>query len=186
VRLLALSLLFSAFCLITPAQNLPDKINGYKLHQADILVTRLPLSSAASEPDAVVSVASPKAAQIGLTGVSFEVSAEFLSKKESGKVDLVTFKDLSVNGLSLYVEEYAHPFEFKNGKPVSIPKPAKVSIRTTSIPRAALNELMNSPKELVVTGTAFVFARFKKFGFTFKRVVPVKIDLKFANPLRSL
>lgn len=186
MRFLALSFLLSAFCLTAPAQDWPDKINGYKLHEANIIVTSLPLSSAASEPDAIISVALPKAAQIGLTGVSFEVSAEFLSKKESGKVDLVTFKDLEVNGLSLYVEEYAHPFEFKNGKPVSIPKPAKVSIRTTSIPRAALNELLNSPKELAVSGTAFVFARFKKFGFTFKRVIPVKIDLKFANPLRSL
>jgi hypothetical protein len=49
-----------------------------------------------------------------------------------------------------------------------------------------MNELINSPNELVVTGTAFVFGKFKKFGFTFKRVVPVKIDLKFKNPLRSL
>ena len=110
----------------------------------------------------------------------------FLRKKESGKVDFITFRNISINGLALNVDEYRHAFEFKKGTPLSIPRPARISIPSSALPRALLNELITSPKELSVIGTAFVFGRFKKFGFTFKRVVPVAIDLKMANPLKSL
>lgn len=168
------------------AQDWPDKINGYKLHKAEIVVTNSSIRAADNRGDAVVFVDVPKVVDIGLGGISFEIMAEFVSRNESGKVDLVTFKDLNVNGLALDVEDYRHSFAFKKEKRVSLPLPAKVSIKTMSIPRAALSELMGSPNELAVTGRAFVFGKFKKFGFSFKRVVPVTIDLKFNNPLRSI
>ena len=52
--------------------------------------------------------------------------------------------------------------------------------------RAARRELIESKKEWQVTGTVFIFGKFKKFGFGFKRVVPVKINLKIDNPLKTL
>ncbi len=185
MRFIALIFLCLAFGLSAAGQDWPDKINGYKLHKADVLVTNSSLTAADNRGDASVSVDLPKVVDIGLGGISFEIMAEFVSRKESGKIEFVTFKDVRVNGLSLDVEDYRHSFEFKKENPVTIPMPAKVSVKTLSIPRAAVNELVNSPNELAVTGTAFVFGKFKKFGFTFKRVIPVKIDLKFKNPLRS-
>jgi len=53
------------------------------------------------------------------------------------------------------------------------------------LPRAAYSEIVEHKSELSVTGTAFVFGKFKKMGFSFKRVVPIKIDIKVKNPLRK-
>jgi hypothetical protein len=36
-----------------------------------------------------------------------------------------------------------------------------------------------------VTGRVYVFGRFKKFLFSFKRVVPVELSLTLPNPLKS-
>lgn len=47
------------------------------------------------------------------------------------------------------------------------------------------NDKTAAKDEWTVTGRVFVFGRFKKFGFDFKRVVPVEINLKIKNPLNS-
>lgn len=184
--MIAIAFLTLLFPLYSLAQNWPDKIDGYKLHDAKIVVTNGDLKASDTSGDAIVSVGFPQVVDIGLSGVTLEITADFVSKKENGKVDFITFRNVTVNGLKLEVDEYRHAFEFKKGTPLSIPKPARISIRSSALPRAALNELVSSPKEVSVTGTAFVFGRFKKFGFSFKRVVPVAIDLTFANPLKSL
>jgi hypothetical protein len=54
-----------------------------------------------------------------------------------------------------------------------------------NVSKAVYRELTEQRDELQVTGTVFVFGKFKKMGFEFKRVIPVKIDLKIKNPLRQ-
>jgi hypothetical protein len=184
VRIAAIFLLHLILFITAYGQSLPDKINGYKLHKANIVVTNSALNSSDTRGDAIVSVNVPKVVDIGIGGLTLDIIAEFFSRKESGKVDLIRFKDVAVNGLALDIEDYSHSFEFTKDKRVAMPRSARVSISARSVPRALWTELINSPDELVVKGTAFVFGRFKKFGFTFKRVVPVKIDLRFPNPLR--
>lgn len=185
MRFIAAGFILLCLSLCCFAQKWPGKIDGYKLHDAKIVVTNGDVNAADSAGDAVVSVGIPKVIDFGLGGITFEIPAEFVSRKESGSVDFVTFRKITVNGLAIDVDEYRHAFDFKKGKSTALPKPAKVAVRTTALPRAALNELMNTPTDVSVTGTAFVFGRFKKFGFTFKRVVPVTIDLKFPNPISS-
>lgn len=173
------------FCAsIVAAQNWPDKINGYKVYDSNISITTEDLLSSPAEKDAHIKLTDPKLADIGLHGATIEIGASITSTKQSGKVDLVTFKDIFVNGFKVDVEDYKHAFAFKKGESTALPKPARITLKTSSLPRAAYNELVNSQKELSVTGTAFVFGKFKKMGFSFKRVVPVKLDLKVKNPLR--
>ena len=66
-----------------------------------------------------------------------------------------------------------------------LPTPAKITINTANIAKAAYKELVDSKKDWSVTGIVFVFGKFRKFGVSFKRVVPVKIDLTIKNPLNS-
>ena len=66
-----------------------------------------------------------------------------------------------------------------------LPTPAKITINIANIAKAAYKELVDSKKDWIVTGTVFVFGKFKKFGFNFKRVVPIKIGLTIKNPLNS-
>lgn len=160
----------------TLAQKWPSKIRGYKVHDAKIDLSR----------DALLKLADWRIAELGLTGATIEVGAEMMSKKQGGQIEFVTFSDFKVNGIPVEIEEYKNPFTITKGEWFALPKPARVHVRTASIPRAAYRELTEGRGEMVVVGTAFVFGKFKKFGFSFKRVVPINIEMTIANPLASL
>lgn len=160
----------------TLAQKWPPKIRGYKVHDAKIDLSR----------DASLKLADWRVAELGLTGAVIEVGAEMMSKKQTGQIEFVTFSDFRVNGIPVEIEEYKNPFTLKKGQWFALPKPARVYVRTASIPRAAYRELTEGRGEMAVVGTVFVFGKFKRFGFSFKRVVPINIEMTIANPLASL
>lgn len=181
-----LATLFFIFVVCTSsslAQEWPDKILGYKVYDAKISISNSDILQP-NNSDALVRLTDPTLADIGFSGATIEISASVTSTKQNGSIDFVTFRDIYVNGFKVDVEDYKHAFSFKKGETAILPKPARITLKTASLPRAAYNELVNRKSELSVTGTAFVFGKFKKMGFSFKRVVPVKIDLTVKNPLR--
>ncbi len=121
---------------------------------------------------------------MGLSGVIVEVGADILSENKSGDVEFMTFHNFRVNGVAIDVEAYKQPFSFKKTESVSLPKPARITIKPSSLAKGAAKELTDPQKDWIVTGTVYVFGKFKKFGFSFKRVVPVKIDIKIKNLLQ--
>ena len=166
------------------SQDLPDKISGYKVYTDKISVsTGNPTKD--QPADASVKVGEPTLIDAGLAGVTFELPAEILAAKQSGKVDFFTFHEVKVNGISVDVEEYRHPFSFKKGDSVSLPKPARIFLPITGMVQAAWQEMSDSKSDWAVTGRVFVFGRFRKFGMYHKRVVPVDFEVKIKNPLRS-
>ena len=83
------------------------------------------------------------------------------------------------------IDDIATPFKFKKNKTASMPGPARVTVSLTSIPRAIYKQISADPADINVTGRAFVFGRFKRFGMTFKRVIPINVDIKIKNPLHT-
>ena len=181
----AVSLSLLALTILTTtsfAQDLPKSIRGYKVHRDKITVS----TARSEEPtDASVRVGEPVLIEAGLTGVTFELPAEVLSAKQSAKVDLLTFRDVKVNGVSVEVKEYSHPFLLKKGETVALPKPARIFLPATGMMQAAWSEMRDSKEDWTVTGRVFVFGKFRKFGIYHKRVVPVDFEVKIKNPLRS-
>ncbi len=178
---------FLIFTSLTIGQELPSKIRGYKLY--DARVTVINANDAVSQKDsqdATVRILDPAVTGLSLTGAIVEVGAEITALKQSGSVDFMTCRDLRVNGIAIEIEEYAYPFAFKEGEKITLPTPAKISIKIGNLAKAAYKELTAPKKDWAVTGTVFVFGKFKKFGFNFKRVVPVKINLTIKNPLNSI
>ena len=114
--------------------------------------------------------------------MAIEIPVSVCSLEQSGRVDFLTFHNVRVNGLEVEVEEYRNSFQVKKNTSVPLPNPAKITIGSKSIAKAAYKELVESRDEWSVTGTVFVFGKFKKMGLSLKRVVPVKIDLKIKNP----
>lgn len=167
-------------------QELPDNIRGYKVHKANIRVGTgsTSIGIVSDEPEAIVSLGDPDIVDFGLSGVTFEIKAEIGSIGQTGRVDFVTFKDFRINDTAISVEEYDHSFDFKKGVATRIPAPVRVFVSSKNIAKAAFKELVDAKKDWNITGTAFVFGKFKKFGFNFKRVVPVTINVKFKNPIR--
>ena len=167
------------------AQTLPSKIRGYKLYDAKVLVSSTFDTSGRSKNDAAVTILDPAVTDISLSGAIVEVGAEITALTQSGNVDFMTCSNLRVNGVAIEIEEYAHPFKFKEGEKITLPQPARITINFANIAKAAYKELTDPKNDWAVTGTIFVFGKFKRLGMTLKRVIPVKIDLKIKNPLRS-
>jgi len=171
------------------AQNLPDEIRGYKVHKAKISVTsktdKTENKDEKDKSEALARLTEPELTDTSLTGLTFEISAEVDPLDYKGKIDFLTFKDFKVNGLSVEIEEYTNSFELDKNRAITLPQPIKIFIGSGQALKGALGEIRNSKEEWTVTGTVFVFGRFKKWGFNVKRVVPVEVNVKIKNPLKG-
>ena len=185
---MSLRALYTALLLLSllsplAAQRLPTEIRGYRVYQARVRVDASTTSPDKRTADAAIRIKTPEVVSVGLAGISLDVGAEIESADQSGRVDFLTFKDLRINGIAVTADEYGHPFDFVRAKPAALPFPVRINVGSSGIARAAYREIIDSRSEWAVTGTVFVFGRFKKYGFTFKRVIPVPIDLKIPNPI---
>lgn len=180
-------LLFVLFSANNRAQNLPDKIRGYKVHKAKIDVkTQTDENSEkmdSGENEAFVKIGEPEIVDVSLFGITLEIPVEVESLEQSGTIDFLTFHDFRVNNLKVEVEEYKESFEFKKNEKLILPKPFRIFISTKETLRGASKEWRDSKKVWQVTGRIFVFGKFKKSIFKFKRVVPIEIDTMIENPL---
>ncbi|MBK6750772.1 MAG: hypothetical protein KA956_02420 [Pyrinomonadaceae bacterium] len=175
---------FLASANISFAQEMPAKIRGYKVHNAKIQVrSSEDKQPASTDREAVITLGELEVADYGISGITLSAGARISPVDHSGRVEFLTFRDFRINGIAVDIEEYKHEFSFKKGEQISLPKPARVFVGTLNLARAARSALLDPKKKWSVTGTVFVFGKFKKFGMSFKRVVPIKIDLTIANPL---
>jgi hypothetical protein len=177
---------FAAGYAISPAQELPDELRGYKVHDAKITVTnRSGPTDRKDKSEAYVRLDDPVLTDKSLSGIAFDISGEIEPIGHSGKIDFLAFHDFVVNGVPVTIEEYIEPFEFRKNEVIRLPRPIKVNVDLLQTLRGALNEIRDSKEEWEVTGTVFVFGRFKKWGFNFKRVVPVRVNVSLKSPLRD-
>jgi hypothetical protein len=174
------------FVLSLKAQDLPDEIRGYKVHKAKVSVqTRIDKNNPKEDFSVVVNFDKPELVKVTPLGATFEVYGEMTVFEQSGKIDFLTFKDFRVNGLKVEIEEYEESFEIEKNKPARLKKPVKIYVSAAQTIKGGLKEVFRSETEWQVTGRVFVFGKFKKLGFKFKRVVPVDVNLKIINPLKS-
>jgi hypothetical protein len=173
-----------AFCIVSLfavsgfSQEHPDKIRGYKVYKDKVSV-----NAATENSDAAVQVGEPDLVDISLAGITLELPAEFTAAKQSGKVEMITFHDLRVNGIKVEPEEYTYEFEFRKAEKLVIPKPVRIFLPASGVVKAAWQEMTDARKEWTVTGRVFVFGKFRRFGFYHKRVVPIDFSLTVKNPL---
>lgn len=162
------------------AQELPRKIRGYKVHNEIIKLTNDD-STAANK--AYVVMGEPTVSDVSLSGVTLAIIGELEEAGHDGRVDMMTFRDFRVNGVAVEVSEFNTPFTVKKRGKTTLPAPATVFLPTTNILNAAWKEITESKNEWTLTGRVFVFGKFKRFGFSFKRVIPVDVSLTIKNPL---
>ncbi len=185
-----LSILFFLVSNNAFAQDLPGTIRGYKVYKANISVKNQSnktsqVKETKDESEALVKINEPQIADVSLTGITLEVSAEIDALAQSGTIDFLMFKNFRVNNLEVEVGEYRESFKIKKNEAVILPKPVNIFISFGQTLRGALAEWRDSKDEWTVSGTVFVFGHFKKSFMTFKRVVPVEINLKIKNPLKN-
>ncbi len=173
------------------ARTFPKEIRGYKVERAKVEIKKQkdakgkPEASdtASSDADALIQFGEPSIARMTPLGITLEVPVTIAAVKQKGHVDFLTFEDMIVNGIAVTVEEYNHPFDLPTNKPTTLPKPVRLFISLSSAVMGALGEWNDQQQTWPVTGRVYVFGRFKKFLFNFKRVVPVELELSLPNPL---
>lgn len=168
-------------------QDLPDEIRGYKVYRTKISVSNNSgqtekKNSGQTNSEAIVTLGEPKATQISLSGITFNISAEISNLQQSGKIDFLTFKDFRINNLPVEIAEYHDSFDVSKNKIIRLPKPVRITVPYRHALFGVLEEQIDSKEYWQVTGRIFVFGHFKKGFFKFKRVIPVDINLQIKNP----
>jgi len=162
------------------AQELPGKIRGYKVKRTEVSVNG---SNPGASVEVDVNFDHPRPVSISLSGFSFELESSLVVSGQSGNVDFIAFRDFELNGIRIEIKEFNEGFEFQNGVSLDLPKPIEIRVSGGQALKGALSELKKRETEWRVKGRIFVFGKFRRFGFRFKRVVPVDIDLSIPNPL---
>jgi hypothetical protein len=142
-------------------------------------------SNAESDVDALIKLGPPQLARVTPLGITFEVPIVVSPVKQSGHVDFLVFEDMIVNGTSVDINEYDRAFDLPNKQPLTLREPLRFYIYLPSALLAALGDWSDSKETWPVTGRVYVFGKFKKGLFSFKRVVPVELNLTMRNPLRE-
>jgi len=174
----------------------PDKIRGYKVERTVVEVKRpisqrgndsqpAPPSSDDSTVDQLISLGKPTLARVTPLGITFDVPMVIAPVTQSGKVDFLVFEDMEINGHAVNISDYEHSFSLPNSKPLTLNKPVRIYIYLSSALLAALGEWTDSQDTWPVKGRVYVFGKFKKSLFSFKRCVPVKLNLTMRNPLKE-
>ncbi len=194
--LLATMLIWSAvLCLSTLAQNpsYPKKIRGYKVARAAVSKINKQQKKSEdtsadqreSETDALIRFGDAQLARVTPLGITLEIPIVIAPVQQKGHVDFLVFDDMVVNDVPIQMEEYRSSFDLPNKERLTLPEPLRLYIYLPSAVLAAIDEWSNSKERWLVTGRVYVFGTFKKSGFSFKRCVPVELNITIRNPLRK-
>lgn len=174
---------------LAQTRTYPDKIRGYKVERT-VVEMKKPEgqtngTGSDSDVDSLIKLGDPKVARVTPLGITFEVPIVVAPVKQSGHVDFLVFEDMNINGRSVDIDEYQHEFELPNKKPATLKSPLRIYIYLPNALLAALGEWTESKDTWPVTGRVYVFGKFKKSIFSFKRVVPVELNMTMKNPLKE-
>ena len=142
-------------------------------------------ASSAADVDQLIQLGKPQLARVTPLGITFDVPIVVSPVKQSGHVDFLVFEDMVVNGTSVNIDEYRRAFDLPNKQSLTLREPLRFYIYLPSAMLAALGDWSDTKKTWPVTGRVYVFGKFKKGPFSFKRVIPVELNLSMRNPLEE-
>lgn len=137
-----------------------------------------------SNVDQLITFGAPSLGRVTPLGITFDVPVIVAPIKQSGHVDFLLFEDMTVNEHSVEIAEYHRGFDLPKKKPLTLHEPLRFHIYLPVVALAAVDEWTNSKDTWPVTGRVYVCGRYKKFFLSFKRCVPVELNLTMQNPLR--
>ena len=180
------------------SRSYPDNIRGYKVERTVVEIKKPEnknqvndgeAAASDSHVDQLITFGPPSIARATPMGVTFEIPVVVAPVKQSGKVDFLVFEDMEVNGHSVQIDEYNHSFGLPDKKPLTLRDPLRIYIYLPGAILAALGDWTDAKDTWPVTGRVYVFGKFKKkilgISTSFKRVVPVELNLTMRNPLQN-
>jgi hypothetical protein len=184
---------------LAQTRSYPKEIRGYKIERTAIEI-RKPDSKnrqskddgrtdgqngSDSDVDALIQFGQPQLARVTPLGITVKVPIVVPPVAQKGRVDFLMFEDMTVNDTSVQIDEYRRGFDLPNKKPSTLRDPLSFYIYLPSAVLAAIGDWRDSKATWPVTGRVYVFGKFKKGLFSFKRCVPVELNLTMRNPLKE-
>lgn len=198
------ALIFATCMTVFPqTRPYPQELRGYKVERAAVEMKKPDAKSSRdktpgnnsnnssgygnpdSAVDQLITFSRPQLARVTPLGITFEVPVVVAPVKQKGQVDFLLFEDMAVNGHSVEIDEYHRAFDLPTKKALTLHDPLRFYIFLPVAALAAVDEWTNSNETWPVTGRVFVCGKFKKLLFSFKRCVPVELDLVMRNPLKE-
>ena len=181
-------------CLTAMAQttSYPKEIRGYKVERAVVEIKKEQKKAGNTsaqrdevDPNALIQFGDPLLASVSPLSIGLEIPISVAPVQQKGHVDFLIFEEMVVNGTTVHIDEYRHQFDLPNKDRSTLREPLKFFIYLPSALVAAIDEWNNSKETWLVTGRVYVFGKFKKNVFTFKRCIPVELKFMMRNPLRK-
>lgn len=184
-RFALLILVAAPSTLFAQSMTYPKEIRGYKVERAAVELKEPTKQRNEQQTSQLLEFGSPRVAGVTPLGITLEIPVVVSPVKQKGRVDFLVFEKMKVNGTSVEIDEYHRAFDLPNKKPMTLKEPLRFYVHLPNAILAAIGELQSSVKEWPITGVVYVFGRFNKSIFRFKRVIPVEINLTTPNPLRE-
>ena len=200
VNLAYLLLLFiTGTTALAQTRSYPKEIRGYKIERTAIEIKEPDSKNrnskndgqieaqnvSDSDVDALIQFGKPQLARVTPLGITFKVPIVVAPVTQKGRVDFLMFEDMTVNDTSVQIDEYHRAFDLPNKNPSTLRDPLSFYIYLPSAVLAAIGDWSDSKATWPVTGRVYVFGKFKKGLFSFKRCVPVELNLTMRNPLKG-
>jgi hypothetical protein len=185
----------------------PDQIRGYKVERTVVEIKKTrpddPSRTKASNPniqndgsaeddsdvDQLIKFGQPELARVTPLGITFAVPIVVAPVTQKGHVDFLVFEDIVINGRSVEISDYQRAFDLPNKEPLTLQDPLRIYIYLPGALLAAIGEWTDARDNWPVTGRVYVFGKFKKkilgISTSFKRCIPVELNLTMRNPLRA-
>ncbi len=188
------------------ARSYPKEIRGYKVERAAVEIKSAEKAStdktkprsdgsnsdqtvtqpaSDAEVDQLITFGMPGLARFTPLGITLDIPIVVAPVKQGGHVEFLLFEDITVNAHSVEIDEYHRAFDLPKKRPLTLHEPLRFFISTPVAALAAVDEWSNSKETWPVTGRVYVCGKFKKFLLTFKRCVPVELELTMKNPLKQ-
>lgn len=165
---------------LTAAQSLPSRILGYRVHKEPIVID---VGPGTAESGSGVTVEKAVISDVSPFGITILLDLSVVTDRAGGRIDFMRFHNVRINGLPVDVSEYSHPFMFKKGSAFDLPEPVSIFVSSPRIAQAAYAELRQPGAQWTVTGRVLLFGKFRRYGMTFKRVIPVDLRIRIKDPL---
>jgi len=147
-----------------------------------------PTTSASPHPDPsvdqLITFGSASLARFTPLGITLNMPVVVAPIRQSGHVDFLLFEDMMVNGNSITIDEYHRGFDLPTRKPLTLREPLRFFISLPTAAVAVIGEEVKPQEMWPVTGRVYVCGKYKKLVFSFKRCVPVELNVTMKNPLR--
>lgn len=205
----AVLILMAGVTIFPQTRTYPKEIRGYKVERAAVELRSGDKASTKSEnsksqndnpatgntsqthtqppsdanTDQLITFGPPAAVRVTPLGITLDIPIVVAPIMQKGHVDFLLFEDMTVNNHSVEIDEYHRAFDLPNKRALTLREPLRFFVSTPVAALAAVDEWSNAKETWPVTGRVYVCGKFKKFMFSFKRCVPVELELSVRNPL---